>query len=212
MSLQSWLGGRHPLGGRNTSSRNQRTLCRRPLVERLEDRLSPGDAVLAGLLAGGLLPERVAGLNPAAPPAEARRLAEPGHSADDFTLPSRVTDDAAGTPAAAEQRTRLDRGERLAEGPFARPVAPAHGGVSQDGRGLQDFGSLSGSTLPPLAAGTSAVVFSSPAPANYQLDQAVAALGVSAQDGEESPDSLFDAGAWAQSRGVRALFDLGHPS
>src|SRR5262249_33725577 len=128
------------------------------------------------------------------------------------TLLLYVTDDAASVAVPAEKRTRLDRGERLAEGPFARPVAPAHGGVSQDGRSVQDFGSLSGSALPPLAAGTSAVVSASPAPANYQLDQAVAALGVPAHDGEELPDSILAAGAGAQSGGVRALFDLGQPT
>ncbi len=55
----------------------------RPLVERLEDRLPPGDAVLAGLLAGGLIPSagRAVGLVPAdvraTPPGQARRLVDP---------------------------------------------------------------------------------------------------------------------------------------
>ena len=53
----------------------------RPLVERLEDRLPPGDAVMAGLLAAELVPhaERAAGLVPAgsaARPALSRSLAE----------------------------------------------------------------------------------------------------------------------------------------
>src|SRR5262245_12192219 len=68
----------------------------RPQLLALEDRVPPGDAVLAGLLAGDLIPERAAGFIPSAPTEEARRLAEPGDRASDFSLLLQVTDDAAG--------------------------------------------------------------------------------------------------------------------
>src|SRR5262249_46799297 len=81
MSFHSWLqnlrstlargrGPRHPRRRRSLGAAPHR-----PSLEVLEDRLPPGDAALAGLLAGDLVPERVAGLNSAAPPGEARRLA-----------------------------------------------------------------------------------------------------------------------------------------
>ncbi len=50
---------------RNGDPGSRRPRPCRPLVERLEDRLPPGDTALAALLFGGFLPERAAGLDPA---------------------------------------------------------------------------------------------------------------------------------------------------
>ncbi len=73
---------------RDSRNLNLRRKAYRPLVERLEDRLPPSDAVFAGLLAQGFLAGRAAGLVPAgvtaAPPGPARRLAEPAP----FELPA----------------------------------------------------------------------------------------------------------------------------
>ncbi len=180
----------------------------RPFVERLEERLPPGDAVLAGLLAADFLPStgRAAGLVPAevraAPPGQARRLADPA--------PFDLTADL----------------ELLGENPApASPVALAPGGLSAAPT-LGDLGAITQPRSParsvapipasPVASapgegGTPYSVLGTPhsvhgaltqprslgEPTNYQLDQTVAAL----------PPA-----EGARAGGVQALFDLGHPT
>src|SRR5262245_48674246 len=89
--------------GQRTVNREPRRRPRpyRPLVERLEDRLPPGDTILASLLAGGFLPQRAAGLIPAVEagrPGPARPLAVPA-----FELPLRLSAADADDPVTARQ-------------------------------------------------------------------------------------------------------------
>src|SRR5687767_694870 len=95
----------------------------RLLVERLEDRLPPGDAVAAGLLAAELIPhtERAVGLVPAgsaARPALSRPLA-------DLAFPDAETTFAllpagSATPAAAVHGTASGADEPFAPAPAGR--------------------------------------------------------------------------------------------
>ncbi len=211
MLLQSWLGGRHPLGGRHTNSGNRRTLRHRPLVERLEDRLPPGDAVVAGWLVGALM-ERAAGFIPAeplaAPPGQARRLAEPQALAaetGDFTLLAGIAAPAAACVRALEQTPTTGEPGRVSAGSASlgaltqprspiHPPKPATVGVALSAPLAGGFTGLAASTM-----------FAPVPVTNHELDQAAAAMGLVHEDGDR------ETGGEVQSSGVRALFDLSQP-
>src|SRR5262245_60749458 len=120
---------------RSATARIVRTRRYRPRLELLEQRLPPGDTILAGLLAHGLLSGRAAGLVPAdervPPPVQARQLAG---ARDAFALLPALTEAEAGSAARPREHAAAYAADRLDAEPFATPAAaairPAAAGVS----------------------------------------------------------------------------------
>ncbi len=180
----------------------------RPFVERLEDRLPPGDAVVAGLLADGFL-GRAAGLVPAvtaAPPGQARRLAEPAPfdlellggssgSANPVALAPGGFAAPGSLGALTQPRSPTDSFAPTA----ASPVASTSGVLSTQYSVLSTQYSAVAALTAPGAPGVSAG-FGFAAPTDYRLDQAVASLVLP-----------VDTSA-TRGTSVQALFDLAHPT
>src|SRR5262245_48180180 len=115
MGIKSVL---QPFGSRSRRPRY------RPQVLALEERLPPGDAVFAGLLAFGLIPERTAGHTPAVSPGQARRVADPGLApagAEDSWLLTESTDQALAPSEQPRLRGGLAPADPPTEDSFARP-------------------------------------------------------------------------------------------
>src|SRR5262249_33878070 len=108
--------------------------------------------------------------------------------------------------------TRLDAPSTNHDEPVcvAAPVRPAPtAGIPE--AGPLPIGSVSTVPAPAGPAGASANAFVSPPPTNYQLDQ-VAAVVAPGPEPDDLPPADLDTGAGVQSAGVRALFDLRHPT
>ncbi len=206
------LTGRRALQNPGLAGSRRRSSPRLRL-EQLEDRLPPGDTVVAGLLAAEFLPGRAAGLIPAeghaVPPGQARRLANPApfDLAADLELladaPAPVNSGALASRGTAGAHARGYLGaltqrrsptSSLAP-PLASLVASAPGDGSAQHSALSTQHSVLGALTQPRSPST---------PIDYQLDQAVAALALSAV-------TLAD-NEGTRGAPVRALFNLGHPT
>ena len=208
----------HRFSSRFREGRRSRPATYRLLVERLEDRLPPGDAVTAGLLAGSLIPAgrpeglslaevRIAPPNPSFAYRSARRLPGPGP----FDLTGAFTLPAEPTPAA----TTRDGPQLLsaAEEPFSPTPAPRHQLVAPPTDAVPR--PVDPVVAGPVLAGSASVsanVFVALPPSHYQLDQVVAAVVAPVPEPDDLPAADFDTGPGVQASGVRALFDLGHPT
>ena len=208
----------HRFSSRFREGRRSRPATYRLLVERLEDRLPPGDAVTAGLLAGSLIPAgRPAGLaladarlapqGPASASILAWRVARPGpfDLAGAFTLPAEPT-------PTATTRDRLQLFS-AAEEPFSPAPAPRPQPRTLPADAVpRPVELVAAAPAPAGSASASANVFVALPPSSYQLDQAAAAVVAPALESDDLPSTGLDTGAGVQSSGVRALFGLGHPT
>ena len=182
------------------------------IIELLEERLPPGDAVFTGLLASdlGQPAAHVTGASLVVPPGLAQRLA--GAATDAFALPTGLAD-ASLSLVSAFAPARRDTPRTTQDEPA--PSAAAGSRVSTAGipeAGSLPVGTASAMAAPPGSASVSLNVAAALPPPNYQLDQAAAAVVAPRPESDDLSPADLDTGAGVQASGVRPLFDLGHPT
>src|SRR5262245_16666266 len=180
-------------------------------LEQLDDRWPPGAAFLTGLPAtpttGLVSAVETAPPGPARRPAAETGLAETGAFAP-------LTGLADACPILINSFTPMRRStpssDRDELASLATSARRASTSVILDA-GPLPVGSVSAVSVPAGSAGVSTNGFVLPPPTNYQLDQAATVVAPRPEP-DDLPPADLDPGAGVQSAGVRALFDLGHPT